>query len=104
MAPRSDDQERVERVDEVRVVRLLVKDVDRGAEARQDVHEGRVLATRNLQVAGVEEAVRGVIERPPECCPGRLHEHVPQRGGHALRAVRPCRDHGRRIAGANVAE
>ena len=83
------DQQRVEGVDEIRVVRLLVKDVDRRAEARQDVHEGRVLATRDLQVAGVQEAVRGVIERPPECRAGRLHEHVPKRGGHALGAVRP---------------
>ena len=51
------DEQRVERVDEVRAVGLGVENVDRRPERREQLHEPVVLALRDRQVACVEEAV-----------------------------------------------
>ena len=80
------DHQRVEDVDEVGIVRLGVQDVDRRAEARQGLHEPVVLAARGVEVDRSEEAGRGIVERPREGGPGRLHEDLEERRGHALGA------------------
>ena len=46
-----------------------------------------MLALRDVEVDRVEEAVRRVVERPPERRAGPLDEDVAQRRGHALGAV-----------------
>src|SRR5690349_7330843 len=98
------DQQRVEGVDEIRVIGLLLEDVDGRPKPRQDVDERRVFAAREREVACVQETVGRVIERPPEGRAGRLDEHIAERSGHALRPKRLGRDHGRRIAARKRAE
>ena len=93
------DEQRVERVDEVGAVGLGVEHVDRRPERREQLHEPVVLALRDRQVARVEEAVGGIVERPAERRTRPLDEHVAQRRGHALGAEGALDGrHGARIA------
>ena len=64
------DEQRVEGIDEVRVVGLLVEHVHRRPKAREDVDEGGVLGARDLEIAGVQEAVRGSSNARPKAAPG----------------------------------
>ena len=57
------DEQRVERVDEVRAVGLASSTWTVGPSAGEDVDEGVVLAPRDVEVDRVEEAVRRVVER-----------------------------------------
>ncbi len=63
--------------------------MDARPERGEGLDEGVVLALRDCEVDGVQEAMRRVVERRPERRPGPLDEHVPQRGGHALGAEAP---------------
>ena len=56
---------------------------------RQELDERRVLALRDVEVDRMEEAVGGILERPPERGPGRLDQRLPKRRGHALAAESP---------------
>ena len=78
------DEQRIERVDEVRAVGLGVEDVDRRPERREQLDEPVVLALRDRQVARVEEAVGGIVEGGTERRTRPLDEHLAQRRGHAL--------------------
>ena len=79
-------QERVEGVDEVGRRELRLEDVDPRSERGEDVDEGVVLATRELEVDRVQEPVGRVVERGAERRAGPLHEHVAQWRRHALGA------------------
>ena len=87
MAPAVGDEQRVERVDEVRVVGLGLQHVDGRPEPGQDVDEGVVLAARDVEVDRVQEPVRRIVERSAERLARPFDEHVAQRRGHALGAV-----------------
>ena len=98
-------EQRIERVDEVRIVGLGLEDVDRRPEPGQDLEERVVLAARNVEVDRVQEAVRGIVECAPEGFAGPFDEHVAQRGGHALGAVAPLgQRHAERIVARRRSE
>src|SRR3989442_13750216 len=59
------DDERVERVDEVRAGRLGVEGVDRGPQPREELHERIVLVLRHREVDGPAAAVVRRVSSPP---------------------------------------
>ena len=81
------DEERVERIDQIRVVGLVLEHMDRRSEASQQLHEPVVLALGDIEIDRVQEAMRRIVERPTERLTGPLDQDVVQRRGHALRAV-----------------
>ena len=95
------NQQRIERVDQVRIGGLLVQHMNGRAEPVERLHEHVVLALGPPEIDRSQEAVGWLIERPPEGRTRPLHEDVAQGGGHALGAVAPRgQRHGRRIPSA----
>ena len=87
------DEQRVEDVDEVRVVGLGVEDVDARPEAVERVDEAVVLAARGSRSTGRRKPCAGSSKARAERRTRRLDEHLAQRRGHALarRTARPGR-------------
>ena len=79
-------QGRVERVDEVGAGCLGLELVDGDTKSGQDGAEGVVLAAGLGQVDRVQESVSGVFVRAAERLARALHQHLMERGGHALGA------------------
>jgi hypothetical protein len=73
--------------------------VDDDIQPPKQGRERVVLPLGPLEVHGVEEPVRRVVERPPERAPRALDEDVEQRRGHRPGAVRGERDGRVRLAG-----
>jgi hypothetical protein len=61
--------------------------VDRDPELGQRLDERGVLALRDREVHGMEEAVRRIVEGSGERPPRSLDEDVMERRGHALGTV-----------------
>ncbi len=59
--------------------------VDPDPEAGEEAREGIVLATRQLQVDRMAEAVGGLVEGCAECGARPLDENVAERRRHGLR-------------------
>ena len=83
------DQQRVEGVDQVGIVGLVVEDVDPSARAgRASRRRRRALAGRAARSTGGGTRASASSNAAPNAGPGSLDQHLAQRRGHALRAVR----------------
>jgi hypothetical protein len=80
------DEQRIERVDEVGALGLSIEHVDRRAERGEQLREGGVLALRDREVAGMQEAMGWIVEGSPERRARRLEQGLMQRRRHALAA------------------
>ena len=93
------DEQRIERVDEVRAGKFGRQPMNRGPKRCEGLDEGIVLALCQGEIDRMEEAVSGIVKGAPERRPRPLHEDFAKRAGHALSAVAPwSHRHRHRIA------
>ena len=81
------DQQRVEDVNRVRAEAGLVEDVDLDPELVEQLHERRMLASREIEIDRVHEAVRRVIEGAAERLARCAQHDLAQWRGHRLGAI-----------------